>query len=149
VFLDQFVWAVESAPSAAEVVSRVRDESTGMYLVSYARYLTSGHLAARASEYAPFVPDGASVDAFRRSEVEPMGRDAEHLQIVCLTAAIGVPARIAYLDRTIEAERTKGAPPAPARTYDFPSPAAADEAAAPRVHLLYRPGHYDVLLAAK
>ena len=37
--------------------------------ITYARYLTSSYLASHSAEYAPFVPEGRSIDEFRRSEV--------------------------------------------------------------------------------
>ena len=47
-----------------------------------------------------------------------------------LTAAAGLAVRVVYLDRG------EGAAPT---SHDFP------EGAAPSLHLLYRPGHYDIL----
>lgn len=54
-----------------------------------------------------------------------------------------VPIRVVYLDRT--AMPGEGGSSAVA-TYDFIPDGCAG--AAPRVHLLYRPGHYDVLYPA-
>ena len=54
-----------------------------------------------------------------------------------------VPTRVVYLDRT--AMPGEGGSSAVA-TYDFAPEACAG--ATPRVHLLYRPGHYDVLYLA-
>ena len=54
-----------------------------------------------------------------------------------------VPIRVVYLDRT--AMPGEGGSSAVA-TYDFTPEGCAG--APPRVHLLYRPGHYDVLYPA-
>jgi hypothetical protein len=77
-------------------------------------------------------------------QIEPMNRESDSLQIVCLSNLLGVGVRVAYLDQSAAAESSAAAATAPdsMRTYDFP------EGAQPRVHLLYRPGHYDVLTVA-
>ncbi len=56
-----------------------------------------------------------------------MGKESDHIHVIALTAAIGVSVRILYMDRG------QGA------AHDFP------EGSDPKIHLLYRPGHYDVL----
>lgn len=66
-------------------------------------------------------------------EVEPMYRECDHLHIVALTSALGVGVRVMYLDRG------EGAT---VLSHDFP------EDKDPIIHLLYRPGHYDILYKA-
>jgi hypothetical protein len=61
-----------------------------------------------------------------------MGRDAEHLQIVCLTSLFTVGVRVLYLDQS---EGAGAAAEETIRTYVFP------EGAEPRVNLLYRSTH--------
>lgn len=63
-------------------------------------------------------------------EVEPMYRESDHLHISALTAALGVGVRVQYMDRG-EGGRVNH--------HDFP------EGDNPRIHMLYRPGHYDIL----
>jgi ubiquitin thioesterase protein OTUB1 len=77
-------------------------------------------------------------------QIEPMNRESDSLQIVCLSNLLGVGVRVAYLDQSAAAESSTSAAAAAdsMRTYDFP------EGSRPRVHLLYRPGHYDVLTVA-
>ena len=58
-----------------------------------------------------------------------MGKESDHIHIIALTAATGVPVRVEYMDRgggTLTA-------------HDFP------EDSSPKIHLIYRPGHYDIL----
>ena len=59
-----------------------------------------------------------------------MYRESDHLHISALTAAMGVNVRVQYMDR---GEGGK------VNHHDFP------EGAEPRIHILYRPGHYDIL----
>lgn len=70
---------------------------------------------------------------FSQQEVEPMYRECDHLHIVALTAAVGVGVRVMYLDRGEGATLV---------SHDFP------EDKEPIIHLLYRPGHYDILYKA-
>lgn len=61
------------------------------------------------------------------AQIEPMNRESEHLELVCLTQLLGVGLRVAYLDQSEGADGD-----ASMRTYDFP------DGIQPRVHLLYR-----------
>ena len=63
-------------------------------------------------------------------EVEPMYHESDHIHISALTAAVGVNIRVQYMDRG-EGGRVNH--------HDFP------EGTEPRIHILYRPGHYDIL----
>lgn len=65
-------------------------------------------------------------------EVEPMGKESDHVHIIALASTTLVPVRIEYMDR--------GNATTPSiNHHDFP------EASNPRIFLLYRPGHYDIL----
>ena len=60
-----------------------------------------------------------------------MYRESDHMHAIALGSVLQVGIRVVYLDRG----ESSVAPPA----HDFP------EDCQPIVHLLYRPGHYDVL----
>ena len=64
-------------------------------------------------------------------EVEPMYHESDHIHIIAITKQTGIKVRIQYLDRGGDNEAT---------AHDFP-----EETDCPDVHLLYRPGHYDIL----
>ncbi|KAL1425903.1 hypothetical protein MTO96_018739 [Rhipicephalus appendiculatus] len=64
------------------------------------------------------------------SEVEPMYKESDHIHVISLTRNLGVGVRIEYMDRGLGGK---------VNTHDFP------EDREPRIHLLYRPGHYDIL----
>lgn len=59
-----------------------------------------------------------------------MYRESDHLHISALSQALGVHVRVLYMDRG-EGGRVNH--------HDFP------EDSSPKIHLLYRPGHYDIL----
>lgn len=67
---------------------------------------------------------------FMLQEVEPMYKESDHIHIIAMSTALGTGVRVRYMDRGAGTEVT---------AHDFP------EGATPAVHLLYRPGHYDIL----
>ena len=64
-------------------------------------------------------------------EVEPLEREVEQVQIIALASALQIGVRVVHLDRT----------GGPLNHHDFPCEVT------PQVHMLYRPGHYDLLYA--
>jgi len=135
-FHDMFMEVVcdlESSGSLERVEAVINDAGTSDYLVVYLRLLISAHLQKNAEFFAFFIEGGRTVEEFTKQEVEPMYRECDHLHIVALTAAVGVGVRVIYLDRG------EGATVA---SHDFP------EDKEPVIHLLYRPGHYDILYKA-
>ena len=84
------------------------------------------------------------ITTFCRRLVDPMDEESDHVQIVALTDALHVPLRVVYLDRSAGAMGAAGdASPLGAHVdrHDFLPPGTGH----PSVHLLYRPGHYDIL----
>ncbi|XP_010725438.1 ubiquitin thioesterase OTUB1-like [Meleagris gallopavo] len=65
-----------------------------------------------------------------RQEVEPMCKESDHIHIIALARALQVPVLVEYMDRG-EGGAT--------------NPHVFPEGSQPRVCLLYRPGHYDIL----
>ena len=69
------------------------------------RLIASAHVRTNEDTFAPFLMDPLTFepmtpDAFCRAEVEPCGREADHVQILALSQALGVHLRICYLDRS-------------------------------------------------
>ena len=130
------------------------------------RLLASAELRSRAEFFAPFVlgalgdggdddPRVCDVPSFCSRRVEPMGCESDHVHIVALTDALGVAVRVEYLDRSEEEEAGgggsggggsggggSGGGGSSPNHHDFVPEGAS---APPRVVLLYRPGHYDIL----
>ncbi|TRZ04766.1 hypothetical protein HGM15179_022341, partial [Zosterops borbonicus] len=63
-------------------------------------------------------------------EVEPMCKESDHIHIIALARALHVSILVEYMDRG-EGGAT--------------NPHVFPEGSQPRVCLLYRPGHYDIL----
>lgn len=64
-----------------------------------------------------------------------MGKESDHIHITALTSATTVPVRIEYMDRGVTGDSQDPS----VNHHDFP------EGSNPRIYLLYRPGHYDIL----
>ena len=59
-----------------------------------------------------------------------MYHESDHIHVIALTKTTNVPVRIVYVDRSEQEETTE---------HDFPDDST------PKLHILYRPGHYDIL----
>lgn len=113
------------------------EQATSDYIVVYLRLITSGYLQRNADTFANFIVGDISILDFCKTEVEPMFKESDHIHVVAITSALDICTRIVYMDRgTADL----------ANTHDFPD---QDLPKKPRIHLLYRPGHYDVLYLKK
>jgi len=133
-FHDTFVATLEevaSSPSLELITSILNDAGRSDYLVVYLRLMVSAHLQKNRDFYAFFVDGGRTIEEFCKTEVEPMYRECDHLHIVALTSSLEVPVGVVYLDRG-DGETTD--------PHVFPQSSQT-----PVLHLLYRPGHYDIL----
>ncbi|KAI1288333.1 Ubiquitin thioesterase OTUB1 [Halotydeus destructor] len=101
------------------------------YLIVFWRLITSGYLQKNEEFYSNFIEGHLSVKEFCQHEVEPMFKESDHIHIIALTTACDVSVCINYLDRSGTGDKVS--------IHTFP------EGSEPRIHLLYRPGHYDIL----
>lgn len=148
-FFDVFVDLldrVSSMDSVDDLVAEFSDGEDGEgqsdYYVWYMRLLTACRLKQNAERFTPFLDDGtASMDDFCTRCVEPMKQECEHLQITALTEYLDVETHIHYLDG-------QPCPPGAQLTvHKFQEKEHIPDTMFRiiRLHLLYRPGHYDVL----
>ena len=108
------------------------DPSVDGYIMAFMRCACGTALKKWSEEFTAFLPEPyTSIQAFCRSEVDPMYRDADHLQVAALSKILHTTIRIVYLDKS---------PGEEANIINF-----GDESNDCTVHLLYRPGHYDLL----
>ncbi|CAK9099281.1 Ubiquitin thioesterase OTUB1 (Deubiquitinating enzyme OTUB1) (OTU domain-containing ubiquitin aldehyde-binding protein 1) (Otubain-1) (hOTU1) (Ubiquitin-specific-processing protease OTUB1) [Durusdinium trenchii] len=134
-FYDEFM---EMAAKVSEGVSTStleamwEENDNDRYLVCWARVLTSAYLKRHEQDFASFLTSHSSIQQFCAQEVDPMDTEADHLQIMALSSFLAVPVTVVYLDRS------EGA------TAEHPF---AHESSLPctPIHLLYRPGHYDLI----
>ncbi|KAL0547414.1 hypothetical protein IC582_017348 [Cucumis melo] len=151
-FLEQLESALqgnESSISHDELVIRSRDQSISDYVVMFFRFVTSGEIQKRSEFFEPFIMGltNGTVDQFCKTAVEPMGEESDHVHIIALSDALGVPIRVLYLDRSscdsggLSVNHHDFVP----ATTEVSSDSAASEIKIPFITLLYRPGHYDIL----
>ncbi|KAH9626419.1 hypothetical protein KSS87_018722 [Heliosperma pusillum] len=146
--LDSVVQVTGASISHDELVERSRDQSISDYVVMFFRFVTSGEIRKRSAFFEPFVLGLANttVDQFCKTSVEPMGEESDHVHIIALSDALGVPIRIVYLDRS-----SCDAGGINVNHHDFVPISLMNVAGdggceiKPYVTLLYRPGHYDIL----
>ncbi|KAK3784632.1 hypothetical protein RRG08_003440 [Elysia crispata] len=135
-FMD-VVKMVEKPGTTDALLEAFNDGGLSDYFVVYLRLLVSGHLQQNADLYVYFIDGERTVKEFCSQEVEPMGKESDHIHIVSLTKALQVPICVEYMDR--EGDKCN--------SFTFnPFEGSADAAdATPVFTLLYRPGHYDIL----
>ena len=109
------------------------DKMTSDSLVMYSRFVTSAYLRSNQERFEGFAEGYATVIDFCKSEVEPMDRESEQMQIMALAEVFQVRISIVYLDRSDSDNFTQIVYP-----IDYSGPNFT-------VYLLYRPGHYDLL----
>lgn len=130
----------------------MRADDVSNYIVFLLRIITSAEVKGNADFFAPFVIGltGMSVEEFCCRSIDPMGEESDHIQLVALTNALGIPIRVVYLDgssmmvpgQKLESSTSGG------MQVDFHDFIPEGCSACPEdihVHLLYRPGHYDIL----
>ncbi|XP_047530186.1 ubiquitin thioesterase otubain-like [Vanessa atalanta] len=130
----------EQAGGSLEELGSIREElhdkfnkqGYSDYIVVYLRLITSGQLQTQHDFYQNFIEGSRTVTEFCRQEVEPMYKESDHIHIIALSNALNVGVRVRYMDRGEGSQVI---------AHDFP------DGAKPLVHLLYRPGHYDILYA--
>ena len=79
-----------------------------------------------------------------------MGEESDHIQLVALTNALEIPIRVVYLDGStmmVPQEKIESSSTGTVHVdmHDFLPDACSVSPEEISVHLLYRPGHYDIL----
>lgn len=108
-------------------------------VIFFCRLVCSCYIQQHPDHFAAFVgidsQDPVVVSRELRNyclrEVEPLEREVEQVQVIALSSALQVGVRVVHLDRSA----------GPLNHHDFP------DGQPPDVHLLYRPGHYDIVYA--
>ncbi|KAF8735257.1 hypothetical protein AX14_002401 [Amanita brunnescens Koide BX004] len=108
-------------------------------IVVYLRLLTSAQLRLNEEEYSPFLTHPESgepmmVGTFCEKFVEATGKEADHVQITALCSVLRLNVKVAYLDGRGDTGTVE--------YVEFQNEPAAKEP----ITLLYRPGHYDILI---
>merc|ERR1719471_2315458 len=105
------------------------EESDG-YVIGFLRYMASAEV--KTNEIYKFTVPNGDVNEFVRTHIEAVNSEVDSLAVQAVGASIGLPFRIYYLDQSS----------GPMTSYNFPHDKE------PLIHLLYRPGHYDLIYAS-
>ena len=81
-----------------ELLKMFRDPEESNYLVLMLRYITSGELRNNAVLYETFIFEQSPIELFCQTEVEPIDKEADQIQIMALLNYLNVAIKIVYLD---------------------------------------------------
>ncbi|WIA11864.1 hypothetical protein OEZ85_011950 [Tetradesmus obliquus] len=133
---------VEGGIDEQQLLANFHDDTWSNTCVMLLRFITSAEIKRRVDHFEPFVVGQYEMDVatFCERSVDVMGEESDHIHAQALTDAVQVPVRIVQIDSSGGQE---------ASVVDMkPEGLSAEEQAAlgpPKVHMLYRPGHYDIL----
>ncbi|KAG2107718.1 peptidase C65 Otubain-domain-containing protein [Suillus discolor] len=121
------------------LLSAFLEDETSNCIVTYLRLLTTAQIQSASDDYAGFLFDDSGEQLepteFCRQYVDPLGKEADHVQVAALCRALKLHIRIAYLDGH--------SPDGQAHFQDITPPDGENNKS---LTLIYRPGHYDVLI---
>ncbi|CAN8100177.1 unnamed protein product [Discula destructiva] len=127
---------IESPEVAHAILETKFNDDSSMGLLYHFRILAASWLKGNRDQYEAWCELG--VDQYVQSVIDPIDREIEELGVVLLVEVllkpVGFTLEIAYLDRSAGTE---------VNTHRFPESTA--NIGGPFIHLLYRPGHYDIL----
>ncbi|KAJ0974599.1 hypothetical protein J5N97_016564 [Dioscorea zingiberensis] len=157
VFLEQLESVSRGACTSAShelLLETSRDQSTSDYVVMFFRFVTAGEIQRRTEFFEPFIVglSNSTVNQFCKTSVEPMGEESDHVHIIALSDALGVPIRVVYLDRSscdtgsLSVNHHDFIPDLDTQK-EISQSSGSDigNFSKPFITLLYRPGHYDIL----
>lgn len=130
------------AEAMSLIMEKLNDRSASDTIVYHLRMLASSWLRAHPGLYQGFIQGPGGLDGYCK-EMQAVNQEIDHLGMTLLIDVLlkpmGVSVEIVYLDRSegtqanthlFEPTDTNGVPTNPS---------------APRIYLLYRPSHYDIL----
>lgn len=125
------------APEVATAILETKfNDDSSMGLLYHFRILAASWLKGNRDQYEAWCENG--VDQYVQTVIDPIDREIEELGVVLLVEVllkpVGFTLEIAYLDRSAGTE---------VNTHRFPE--SSPNIGGPFMHLLYRPGHYDIL----
>lgn len=145
----ELVEGVQSGKIAttSDLHAAVCNPDTSEYLVCFFRYVISWYIRQHAEIFSPYIVDFSSVAEYCSSEVEAVSKECEQVHVTALCNAMNLPIIVQYLDLSPgDKPDAHAMDPVPMDEADvLPERAIPDGLA---VHLLYRPGHFDVLYPA-
>eukprot|EP00823_Brevimastigomonas_motovehiculus_P001094 TRINITY_DN1162_c0_g1_i1.p1 TRINITY_DN1162_c0_g1~~TRINITY_DN1162_c0_g1_i1.p1 ORF type:complete len:341 (-),score=97.33 TRINITY_DN1162_c0_g1_i1:309-1331(-) len=109
------------------------DVGMDMTFTTLPRFLVAAYMQDNATKFSKFLSKKTDMATFCNTDVLPVKREADNIQCQALAELMNVPIIIEYMDQSAKN----------ITTYALPS-----KTATPVVHMLYRPGHYDLIYPA-
>eukprot|EP00878_Enallax_costatus_P024850 GHUV01026543.1.p1 GENE.GHUV01026543.1~~GHUV01026543.1.p1 ORF type:complete len:218 (+),score=55.57 GHUV01026543.1:356-1009(+) len=137
---------VEGGIDQQQLVENFREDVWSNTCVMLLRFITSAEIKRRLEHFEPFVVGQYEMDVgmFCERSVDVMGEESDHIHAQALCDALRVPIRIIQID-----SNTYGSDAAEASVVDVKpeglSPQEQQQLGEAKVHMLYRPGHYDII----
>ncbi|KRY55128.1 Ubiquitin thioesterase OTUB1, partial [Trichinella britovi] len=126
--------SIKNGMTEEQLLARFNDQYMSDYSVVFMRLITAGYMLENVILFEGFIEGGRTVREFCSSEVEPMGRECEHVSIMALVNALDISLRIEYLDQSQAIGNNQ--------MHHSVNDNNNDKM---EMYFLYRPGHYDIL----
>ena len=110
------------------------ESSWDMYIVSAIRFLTSYGYQKNHDEFSAFLEVPMTGRQFAQTAVENQGQDADQIQIMALCKVLPISLTVVYVDLT------------PGDQPNYHHFNENYRKSSSHINLLYRPGHYDLLV---
>ena len=136
---------------ASQLHAEVCSPDQSEYLIFFFRYVISNYIRNHAAIFAPYIVDFPTVDEYCCSEVEAVAKECEQIHVTALCNAMNLPMVVQYVDLS-PSEKAVEHVMEPMVMGDEGEDGPLTARFLPEgeaVHLLYRPGHYDILYPAR
>lgn len=114
------------------------DEYTSNMALMLLRLLTSAHIRSNQDDFSAFIEfapqDANNIEKWCERSVDSVGVDADQVQLIALAKALQIEIVVANLGSGLVSQDLQ------VTEFDF-----KHNSSDPVIHLLYRPGHYDLL----
>ncbi|KAI1855354.1 hypothetical protein JX266_000219 [Neoarthrinium moseri] len=139
--MTEIIQAVKAGQDAMPLLmAKFNDEETSAPIVYHLRLLAASYLKGNLDQYEAYIPGDA--DSYCNEWILPVNREIDQVEVMLLFNILLKPAdivlEIAYLDRSEGDEVNLHRMPEEAKNKD-------PKMLGSIIHLLYRPGHYDLL----
>ncbi|KAJ7631913.1 cysteine proteinase [Mycena polygramma] len=138
--LMQLVEDFGAALTTEDLLDRLLEVSD--YVSYYFRLLASAEIRTNPDPYRDFIFD-QEIASFCQSQVEAVDSEADHIPMMALCNALRITLKLATLSSHVQGDVQE------ADVFTVISPSDAMDKDLPPILLLFRPGHYDILLGSK
>ncbi|KAF2757311.1 cysteine proteinase [Pseudovirgaria hyperparasitica] len=128
--------AVSTNDDGLALLNTFNDESMSMSIITHLKLLASSWMKTHVADFEPYL-DNMTVPEYCSNHLDPVQSEMDDMSLNALYSILVKPAginlEVMYLDRSIGSE---------INTHRFE---VDGDVSGPVIHLLYRPGHYDIL----